>query len=149
MAAGVMFAFCAILCSFHTDSTNEQLIIWSNKCLLHWFNPEPEPQLKKWELNVTGNYFLRFRRYYKAGRQEYYSFNLRKFKELDYLGNAANGVLCLSTIADDVIVQTYNDPKGNVDSMSTSVRIPVHEVEPAQLDSMRIMLLLLKNKAAR
>ncbi|GAB2706352.1 hypothetical protein GCM10027037_35780 [Mucilaginibacter koreensis] len=140
-------SLCTALFSFyHPDADEEQLINWSNKCLLHWFNPDNGLKLKKWELTLTGDCFLRFKKYYQTGKQEYYSFHLRRFKELDYLGTATAGTLRLSAQADDIIVQTYNDPKGNIDSMSTTVDIPVRDVAPEQLDSLRMSLIELKEK---
>jgi hypothetical protein len=43
----------------------------------------------------------------------------------------------LKTKADDIIVQTYNDRHGDVDSMTTVLNIPVKNIEPERLDSLR------------
>ena len=143
-SAGVLSA--SLFSFSYLYSDENQLISWSGRCLLHWFNPESGLKLKKWELTVTGDCFLRFKKYYQTGKQEYYSFHLRRFKDVDYLGTTANGILRLHTNADDVIVQTYNDPKCNIDSMSSVIDIPVREVIPEQLDSLRTNLLELKEK---
>ena len=65
---------------------------------------------------------------------------------MDYIGTNVRGTICLKTMGDDVIVQTYNDPKGNVDSMSTSVKIPVRGLEAEQLDSLLTNLMYLKER---
>jgi hypothetical protein len=81
-----------------------------------------------------------------GGKQEYYSFNLQKFNDLDYSGNTYSGILQLKTIADDIIVQTRNDRKGDVDSMTTVLNIPVKNMEPERLDSLREALNYFKEK---
>ena len=65
---------------------------------------------------------------------------------MDYLGNANNGTLELKTIADDIIVQTRNDRNGDVDSMTTVLNIPVKNMDPDRLDSLRQAFTYFKNK---
>ncbi len=130
--------------SYHTDDAGEQLIGWSNKCLLRLYSPNPGEGLKKCNLILTADYFLRLNKYFTSGRQEYYSFNLRKFKDMDYLGTTASGWLRFRTAANDVIVQTYHDPKGDIDSMAARFELPVRDATPEQLDSLRNALLHLK-----
>ena len=122
----------------------QEALLWASKCLLQSFDAVGEPKLKKWDLTLTPDAFIRFKKTYQSGRQEYYSFNLRRFKDMDYIGTNIKGTIRLKTMADDVIVQTYNDPKGNVDSMSTSLKIPVRGLEAEQLDSLLHNLTLLK-----
>jgi len=62
---------------------------------------------------------------------------LHRFSDLDYLGDTNSGTLQLKTIADDIIVQTYNDRNGDVDSMTTVLDIPVKNMEPERLDSLK------------
>ncbi|MDB5063562.1 MAG: hypothetical protein JWP67_3405, partial [Mucilaginibacter sp.] len=50
------------------------------------------------------------------------------------------------TQADDIIVQTYNDPQGDMDSMATTLNIPVKKTAQARLDSLRQALQFLKAK---
>jgi hypothetical protein len=89
--------------------------------------------LKRGELIVTNTGFCRYKRYFEDGKIEYFSFNLLKFKDLDYLGNVKAGKLLLHTMSDDVIVQTYNDKAGDLDSMASSLIIPLKNIEPEDL----------------
>lgn len=124
------------------------LIAWSNKTLLHIYDPTTEVKLKKWELTITDDLFLRFRKTYTNGKQEYYSCHLHSFNDLDYLGTTRVGSLTISTQADDIIVQTYNDRKGDVDSMTNVLSIPVRNMEPEQVDSLRNALQTFKKELA-
>jgi hypothetical protein len=103
-------------------------------------------KLKKWEISLSEKGFFRLRKFYPNGKQEYYSFNVRRFNDLGYLGTAFNGEIIIKTVSDDIIVQTYNDPKGNIDSMSAKLSIPVVNVEPEMLDSLKSKLFELKGK---
>jgi hypothetical protein len=122
----------------------QEALLWASKCLLQSFDAMGDPKLKKWDLTLTSDAFIRFKRTYQGGRQEYYSLNLHRFKDIEYIGNNLTGTLRIKTLADDVIVQTYYDPNGNVDSMSTSLNIPVRGLEVEQLDSLRTNLNYLK-----
>ena len=112
-------------------------LAYTNRTLSQSYDSSGDAKLKKVELIVTTDYFVRLRKTYPKERQEYYSFNLQKFNDLDYLGNTNNGTLELRTMADDIIVQTYNDRAGDVDSMTTVLNIPVKNMEPERLDSLR------------
>ena len=90
--------------------------------------------IKRFELNVTNTGFCRYKRFYTTGKVEYFSFNLIKFKDLDYYGTDKSGSLYLRTIGEDVIVQTYNDRKGgDIDSMASYMLIPLKNVEADHL----------------
>lgn len=138
---------CLLLCGFRYLPDIPGLVVWSNKTLMQVYDPAAEVKLKKWELTVTDDFFLRFRKTYQNGKQEYYSVQLHDFDELDYTGNASKGTLSISTKEDDIIVQTYNDRKGNVDSMATVLSIPVKNMEPEQVDSLRNALLTFSSTA--
>ncbi len=101
-------------------------------------------KLKKWELKVTEKGFFRLRKYFPKGKEEYFSFNVRKFVSLDYLGTEESGTLLITTRDADVIVQTYNDPAGNIDSMSNILKIPVKNIKLNQLDSLARDLMQIK-----
>ncbi|OKS84900.1 hypothetical protein RG47T_0337 [Mucilaginibacter polytrichastri] len=124
----------------------QQWLYWSNKCLAEAYNSYGDTKLKKWELNITNNAFVRLRKTYTNGKQEYFSFHLHRFNDLDYLGTTTTGTLQLKTIADDIIVQTYGDPKGDIDTMATSLSIQVKNMDPDRLDSLRNALIYLKEK---
>jgi len=114
---------------------------WIEQCLRRCFNAtSTEAKLKKWELSVTDKGFLRLKKYLPSGKQEYFSFNLNKLEDLSYSGTEESGEIILKTLSDDIIVQTYNDPKGNIDSMSDLLKIPVTHISSETLDSLRINL---------
>lgn len=125
---------------------NEQeWLQWSNKCLNESYEPSGEEKLKNWELTVTPEHFIRLRKTFQHGKQEYFSLQLHLFNDLDYFGRADQGILQLKANNDDIIVQTYDDPKGNVDSMATVLELPVKNMQPERLDSLREALLFFKS----
>ena len=110
------------------------------------YNASLDPKLKRFDFSVTADGFVRLRKIYAKEREEYFSFNLHQFDHLDYLGNTATGTLVLRTMADDIIVQTKNDRKGDLDSMSTVLNVPVKNMEPERLDSLEEALNYFKGK---
>ena len=123
----ILFLFVAVsvCCSFKTGMSDQNWLSWANRCLTQSYDPSGDTKLKKWELSVTGDYFIRLRKTYAKGKQEYYSCHLHSFNDLDYTGTTARGIIRISTNADDIIVQTYNDRRGDIDSMTTTLSIPV------------------------
>ena len=103
-------------------------------------------KLKKYDLVINPEGFFRYRKYLQNGKQEYYSFSVLRFKDLDYLGNSESGTLILHTRGEDVIVQTYNDPRGNIDSMAYQVRLPVKGIEAEDLHLIRENLMQIKRE---
>jgi hypothetical protein len=139
LIAAVSFCFIA-------DMTDQDWLNWGNKCLAQSFDPSSDPKIKKWELLLTDDSFIRLRKTYQNGKQEYFSFHLQRLQDMDYLGTVNTGTLQLTAKGDDIIVQTYNDKKGNVDSMATVLSIPVKNMEPERLDSLQHALLYFKLK---
>lgn len=135
--------FCLILMAFSGPALlDEEFTYIQNKLQEHHDNECDEAQIKRYQLNVTNTGFCRYRRYYVSGKVEYFSFNLVKFKDLDYYGTDKNGKLYLRTKGEDVIVQTYNDKKGgDVDSMATYMVIPLKNIEPQDLSDLTDRLL--------
>lgn len=103
-----------------------------------------DPLIRKYEVSLSDEGFLRYRKTLLNGKQEYYSCNVSKLKSIDYLGNTMNGNLRISTMADDVIVQTYNDREGNIDSMATALSIPLTSLEAEDLNAVQHNLLEIK-----
>lgn len=103
-------------------------------------------RLKKHEISLTDNGFLRFRKIMQTGKQEYFSFNMLRFADLDYLGTRSRGTLILRTRDKDVIVQTYNDPRGNIDSMTNEILIPLKNIEPEDLQQIQSNLLQIRKQ---
>ena len=126
--------------------TEQEMVDWSNRCLNESYDPSGEAKLKKWELVFTNDSFLRLRKTFTNGKQEYFSFQLHRFTDMDYLGNNLNGTLQLKAKADDIIVQTYNDPREDIDTMATQLSIPVKNMEPERLDSLQVVLNYFRNK---
>lgn len=113
--------------------------------LIPHYNAEMESVVpKKYELTVTTGGFFRLRKYYANSKQEYYSFNISQFSSMDYLGNTDQGNLILRTVKDDIIVQTYGDPKGNIDSMAQALTIPIKGLEAEDLNRILTNLHLIK-----
>lgn len=119
---------------------------WSNKCLSASYDVTADTKLKKFEISLTQEAFLRLRKTYQNGKQEYFSLQLQQLDDLDYLGNTYKGMLRLKTKEDDIIVQTYNDRKGNIDTMATVLDIPLKNMEPERLDSLQRAISYLKGK---
>ena len=122
---------------FRLKNPEQDWLAWSNRCLAQSYDPSGDSKLKRFEIMVTADDFIRLRKTYAKGKEEYYSFNLKTFNDLDYSGTSAAGILELKTMADDIIVQTRNDRAGDVDSMTTVLNIPVKNMEPERLDSLR------------
>ena len=131
---------------FKSGFSEQDWLVWTNKCLAQSYDPSGDARLKKWELTITGDNFIRLRKTYVKGKQVYYSFNLSKLSEMTYLGNTSSGTIQLKTLEDDIIVQTYKDRHGDVDSMTTVLNIPVKNMEPERLDSLKEALDYFKTK---
>lgn len=125
----------------------QEWLNWTNKCLNESYDPSAEVKLKKWEIMLTPDNFIRLRKTFQHGKQEYFSFNVQRLNEVGYAaGGTTVDTLELRTRADDIIVQTYDDPKGNIDSMATALNIPVKKLLPERLDSLRAALNFFKSK---
>ena len=134
-----LISACSIaLCSFSDPETIEQYVGFLQKSLTeHYDFSQESSQIKRYELNITNNGFCRYKRYFNNGKTEYFAFKLSKFKDMDYYGNTSSGKLHIRTKGDDVIVQTYKDRGGDVDSMATQVIIPLKNMEAEDLNLIR------------
>jgi hypothetical protein len=129
--------FCAALCVFYGFVLPEEpLVCIQNSLQQHYDLDAAGKEIKRFELNVTNTGICRYRKIYTNGKEEYFAFNLNKFKNMDFYGTTAKGNLYLRTKNDDVIVQTRNDKKGDVDSMATCLIIPLRNIEADQLNSL-------------
>lgn len=146
-AKNLLLVLPAVFCfAFGYSMSEKEWIDWSNKCLSESFDPSIDAKLKKWEIEVTPGHFIRLRKTYQHGKQEYFSFHLNKLDSVNFFGNVANGQLQFKTISDDIIVQTYEDPQGNIDSMARVLSIPVKGMSPERLDSLNGAIDFLKEK---
>ncbi|QNN43164.1 hypothetical protein [Pedobacter roseus] len=131
-------AFCVFLYAFSDPETLEQYAGYLQKSFTdHYDSSQENGQVKRYELNVTNNGFCRYKRYFNNGKTEYFAFKLAKFKDMDYYGTTNAGKLYIHTKGDDVIVQTYKDRGGDVDSMATQIIIPVKNMEAEDLNQIR------------
>ena len=129
--------FCMFLMAFSIPPDLLEETVFVQKMLKDHYNELAiKPALKRYELNVTNSGFCRYKRFYTSGKVEYFSFNLARFKDIDYYGTDKTGQLLLRTSGDDVIVQTYNDRQGDVDSMASYMSIPLKNVEAEQLSDL-------------
>ncbi|WP_158827009.1 hypothetical protein [Mucilaginibacter lacusdianchii] len=131
---------------FKPTADKQQALFWGNRCLIQAYDSSGDGRLKNWSLNITDDSFLRLRKTYYNGRQEYFSFSLRRFNDFSYLGTETSGIIRMYTKADDIIVQTYRDPKGDIDSMAHTLNVPVRNLSSGQLDTLRNTLLFLKSQ---
>lgn len=131
-------ALSLFLVAFSDPESIEQYVGFLQKSLSDHYDFSQESNLvKRYELNVTNNGFCRYKRYFTNGKTEYFAFKLSKFKDMDYYGSTSSGKLYLRTKGDDVIVQTYKDRGGDVDSMATQVIIPLKNMEAEDLNLIR------------
>jgi hypothetical protein len=121
--------------SFSAYGPTEEEAGYVQQKLTDHYDPESGlKNIRKYELHITDKGFCRYKRFFNNGKVEYFSCNLMKFKELDYSGSTLSGTLFVKTKGDDVIVQTYNDSRGeDIDSMSTFIAIPLKNLEAEDL----------------
>ncbi|GAB2984738.1 hypothetical protein GCM10027049_23510 [Mucilaginibacter puniceus] len=131
---------------FVTAIDEQDMVEWTNKCFAQSFDASVGDKIKKFELLLTNDAFIRLRKTYQNNKQEYFSFHLYRLNDMSYLGDAASGTLQFKTIDDDIIVQTYNDRKGNVDSMANILSIPVKNMGAERLDSLHNVIEYFKSK---
>ena len=90
--------------------------------------------------------FIRLRLFFQKNKQIYYSFNLKKLKDIKYEGTNKKGILQLLAIEDDIIVQTHNSRKGDIDEMANLLNLPLKNINAEKLDSLTQSLNYFKNK---
>lgn len=114
----------------------EQPTFIQNLLIKYYDNDAQIKDIKRFEINVTNNGFCRYRKIYNNGKQELFAFNISSFKTMDFYGTGTKGELYLRTKKDDVIVQTRNDKKGDIDSMGTFIVIPLKNIEISELNAL-------------
>ena len=128
-------AICIVFCVFTAFHVAEENTLLIQNILTKYYNNDDEArEIKRYEINVTNTGFCRYRKVFTNGKQEYFAFNFARLKSMDYYGSTLKGKLYLYTNGDDVIVQTRNDRKGDVDSMSRFVVIPLKNIEADELN---------------
>ncbi len=99
---------------------------------------------KKSNLNITDNGFLRYNKVFKNNKTEYTSVQIKKIVSIDYFGKENAGWLSIKSGAESVIVQTYNDPDGNIDTMTNEIKIPLMNITTQEITHINNRLLELK-----
>lgn len=102
----------------------------------HYDKDGQKEPLKLYELKITNTGFCRYRKVYTNGKEEFFAFNLSRFKAMNYYGDTKSGELWLHTKNDDVIVQTRNDKQGAIDSMSTYLVVPLKDIDAEKLNEL-------------
>ena len=126
------------------DPLEEDSLFLENKLHAHYDEGFSSKQIKRYELSVTNSGFCRYKRYFHNGKIEYFAFNFLRYKDSDFLGTTSQGLLYLRTAEDDVIVQTYKDPAGDVDSMASQLIIPLKQVEAEDLNALAARFLSMR-----
>ena len=133
----VFFSACIAFCVFSGFAIPEENTVFVQNFLTKYYdNDSGMRDVKRYEINVTNTSFCRYRKIFNNGKQEYFAFNLARLKSMDYYGTTTKGELYLRTKNDDVIVQTRNDRKGEIDSMGTYVVIPLKNIEVSELNAL-------------
>ena len=142
----ILLAAIAGLC-FRPQMDEQEMLTWTNKVFAENFDPTTDSKLKKCDWVLTPDAFIRMNKTYQNGKQEYFSFHLHRLVDMEYLGNSSFGNLQFTTNQDDIIVQTHNDRKGgDLDTLATVLTVPVRNMQPERLDSLREVLDYFKAK---
>lgn len=146
----ILVVILLVFCSFGNDEL-EDLLTGLQKNIRNSMRFSAETNVSKTKLEVTPNGFIRYTESFKNGKQYYTSLKLDKFSNMNYLGTDQYGSLIFHSIKNDVIVQTYHDRAGDVDSMSNHLDIPMEATTPEQLNALdyqlrRIKVLLLQKQ---
>ncbi|MBB2147105.1 hypothetical protein GM921_16490 [Pedobacter sp. LMG 31464] len=135
----IVFSFtaCLTFCVFSGfNSPEENTVFIQNMLTKYYDNDGQNQEVKRYEINVTNTGFCRYRKVYTNGKEEFFAFNLSRFKAMDYYGTNTKGDLYLRTKNDDVIIQTRNDSQGEIDSMGTYLVIPLKNIDVAELNAL-------------
>jgi hypothetical protein len=146
----VFFCVCLVffICTGF-DTAEESTALIQNILIKYYDSSLDGDALKRFEINITNTGFCRYRKTYSNGKVEFFAFNLTRFKNLDYYGTTTKGELYLRTKNDDVIVQTYNDKNGDIDSMGTYISIPLKEIDQDVLNNLAAQFKQLNTSLAK
>ena len=120
------------------DLPEEDTVFIQSFLVKYYDNEGQGKEVKRFEINVTNTGFCRYRKIFTNGKEEYFAFNLSRFKSMDFYGTTAKGELYLRTKNDDVVVQTRNDRKGEIDSTGTYLVIPLKNIDESQLNELAL-----------
>lgn len=140
---GILLVVLLLCCAFDSADLNN-LLLELQSTLTKSLRISSEINIAKTKLEVTPTGFVRFTKTLKSGKQCYSSLNLSKFFKMDYWGTTDSGLLILRSARNDVIVQTFHDQEGDVDSMSSHLDILLNKIEPEQLNAINYQLKQIK-----
>lgn len=143
-----LICFVFLICTAF-ETTEESTEIIQNTLTKYYDSSVESGVLKRYELNVTNTGFCKYKKVYVNGKTEFFSFNLSRFKGIEYYGSTTKGELHVYTNSDDIIVQTHNDRKGDVDSMATHLIIPLKEIDQDVLNMLAAQFKQVNSSLAR
>jgi len=71
-------SLCLLHYSFAPAMTEQEMLTWTNKCLSTSYDPSGDDKLKTFQLILTADGFIRLRKSYPKGREEYHSFHMHR-----------------------------------------------------------------------
>lgn len=146
----LFIGFCSCFTSLKPGNGPDEMAGFIQQTLNKYYDKNAESgSIKKVDLQITNTGFCRYKKYFTNGKTEYFAFNVNRLKTMDYLGSESSGHLLFRTMEDDVIVQTYNDKKGDIDTMGTCVTIPLKNIDTEDLNRVNQKILELKKAIGR
>ncbi|RZK50416.1 MAG: hypothetical protein EOO99_01885 [Pedobacter sp.] len=143
---GLMALFIVFLVGSSFDGVDVE-VSYVQQTLQKFYDPSRvSGVLKRSEFQVTNMGLCKYKRVYNNGKTEFFSFHFARLAKVDYYGTEEKGDLIFYTKQDDIIVQTHNDKKGNVDSMATSLTIPLKSIQAEQLTQLTDNIKLITEK---
>lgn len=140
---------CGFFCLFSAFSEPD-LLAWlkqsQEKLLMSYASELELVKVKKVDIQLTKEGFFRYRRTLMSGKQEYFAFNLSQLETMHYLGTTQSGYLVFQTLPESVIVQTFRDNRGNIDTMASEVRMPLKSIEADDLAQLQACFLKVREK---
>jgi len=124
--------------------------VWRNDIINSFKKHESEKYLgyKSYNLEITDEGFIRYRRVFANNKSEYYSVKIDKFLGIKYHGTEKNGWLLMNCEPSSVIFQTYGDPYGDVDSMTNEIVFPLNNISVEDLNLLKNNFQALKSNFA-
>ena len=146
----LLIGFCSFFTSLTPGNGPDEMAGFIQQSLNKYYNKNAESgAIKRVDLQITNTGFCRYKKYFTNGKTEYFAFNVNRLKSIDYLGTENTGNLLFRTLEDDVIVQTYNDKKGDIDTMGTYVTIPLKNINAEDLNQISAKILDLKKSVGK
>src|SRR5690606_734443 len=89
--------------------------------------------LKSYNLEITENGFLRYKKVQNNNKSELFSVKITRIKDIDFFGTEHNGWFLLQCEPETVIYQSGRDPRGDIDSMANEISFPLQQVSAEEL----------------